>query len=670
MKRAIAVGAVLAISTMLTPAPASAATSPVTATVDLPRHSTVVTATKLAADYYRTTYAHTTLTPKNGWSWATYAQGVQALYRQSGDQRYLSDGLAWGKSNAWDISTPQQETNPDSIKAGQTYFDLNAIDPAASLAVMDATMAKDLTGLPLSQYDWIDALFMGLPNWTRWATRTGNSAYLDKLDALYAWARTEGGTSSRCTGKTVPQAGLFDATQGLWYRDCTFIGAKDANGQPIFWARGNGWTIAAMAQVRQSLPAGDPRGAKYASMLQTMAARLVQQQGSDGLWRSSLTDSALYPQPETSGTALITYALAYGIKAGILDAPTYLPAVARAWQGLTTVSLQKNGFVTNCQGPGVGPGTSYPAKAPRTAPTSTSSGTVNIDSPPFCVGAFLLAGSAVAQLTSSPSTGRPVVCTGQQVGNEASRVDDGDVTTRWSASGFPQAVTIDLSAQYRLSNAMVVPYLDRAYRYRIETSTDKVHWQLVVDRTTSTSTGSRLDDFAPGTVNARYARLTVVGVYGVSTTWASIQEFAVFDRFNPRVDLARAHPTTGTTTLSGHPATNATDGSSTTWWSAAKAPTTSSAQTLLVDLGASTPIDTIRVFSRAGYGPHHVTVSVSTTGTTYSPVASVDLANAEGPSAVVFPRTNARWVRLTSTSSYSASTVSIEQFEVFRAVGS
>jgi len=362
------------------------------------------------------------------------------------------------------------------MKAGQTYVDLHAIDPAASLAVLDAAMARDLTGLPLSQYDWIDALFMGLPNWARWATRTGNPAYLDKLDALYAWTRTAGGTSARCAGKPPAQAGLFDAAQGLWYRDCTFVGVRDTNDRPIFWGRGNGWTIAAMAQVHQLLPVGDPGGAKYADMLATMAARLAALQGSDGLWRASLADAALYPQAETSGTGLITYALAYGIKAGILDAPTYLPVVARAWRGLTTISLQPSGFVANCQGPGVGPGPSYTAKAPRTAPTSTSSGTVNIDSPPFCVGALLLAGSAVAQLTSSPSTGRPVAYTSQQVGNEARGVDDGDVTTRWSASGFPQAATIDLGAQYRLSNSMVVPYLERAYRFRIETSIDTVHW--------------------------------------------------------------------------------------------------------------------------------------------------------------------------------------------------
>ena len=75
------------------------------------------------------------------------------------------------------------------------------------------------------------------------------------------------------------------------------------------------------------------------------------------------------------------------------------------------------------------------------------------------------------------------------------------------------------------------------------------------------------------------------------------------------------------------------------------------------------------MFSRAGSGPKHVIVSVSTDGQAFSTVATVDLANSEGPSAVVFPTVNAHWVRLQSTSSYSASTVSVEQFEVFHALG-
>lgn len=526
MRRAVAAGAVVAVAMAIAPATLLAAPVAQAAAVALPTHGAIVNATKLAASYYRTTYAHTTVTPKNGWSWGTYTQGVQALYEQAGDQEFLTDGLTWGKSNAWGVST---EPDPNELEAAKTYFDLNAIDPTASLSAMDAVMAHDLTSVPVSQYNYADALFVGLPDWTRWATRTGDSAYLDKLDALYEWTRDQGGTSSLCKGKAVPTAGLFDATQGLWYRDCTYDGVKDAKGQPIFWSRGNGWVIAAMADVLKTLPAGSPYAATYASMLQTMAAHLAPLQGSDGLWRASLLDSALYPGPETSGTALITYALAYGIKAGILDSATYLPVVAKAWQGLTTISLQPSGFVTDCQAVGQAPAAAYTAKSPRTKQTATSAGTVNADSPPFCVGAFLLAGAQVAQLISSPSTGRPATHTGQAVaGYDANRVNDGDVTTRWSVSGFPQAVTIDLGSNHQLSNASVVPYLDRAYRFRIDTSTDDTHWKLVVDRTANTRAGSIDDNFATGPITARYVRLTVTGVYGVSTSWVSIQEFAVY----------------------------------------------------------------------------------------------------------------------------------------------
>jgi hypothetical protein len=62
-----------------------------------------------------------------------------------------------------------------------------------------------------------------------------------------------------------------------------------------------------------------------------------------------------------------------------------------------------------------------------------------------------------------------------------------------------------------------------------------------------------------------------------------------------------------------------------------------------------------------------VTVSVKASGTTYTTVASVNLVNAEGPHQVLLPLTSARWIRLTSTSSYSTSTTAVEELEVFRA---
>lgn len=489
-------------------------------------HSSVVRAAELAADYYRPTFANTTLVPRNGWSWSTYFQGVESLYRHAGDARHQADAMAWGQANSWQLTTA--ETNPDTVKAGQVYAALNEVDPTASLAAMDNRMATDLTGMPASQYDWADALFMGLPNWASWARRTGDPAYLDKMDALFTWARDQGATSSRCAGKAKPQPGLIEPTSGLWYRDCTFVGARDGSGQPIIWGRGNGWVLAALAEVVRQLPPGDPRAVKYVDLLRSMAAELLRLQGADGFWRASLLDPALYPQPETSGTALITYALASGIRSGALDSATYSPVVARAWHGLSTTALQPSGFVTDCQPMGTRPAAPYVGSAPAVAPTSTSAGSVNADSPPFCVGAFLLAATEVAQLVDAWSTGRPVTCSAQQAGSEASRVNDGDVTTRWSAPGFPQSVTLDLGSARPVASSMVVTFADRAYGYRIEASPDRRRWRMLVNRSTNTSPGTRVDDFRPGAGTARFVRLTVVGVSADPTTWVSIQEFAVY----------------------------------------------------------------------------------------------------------------------------------------------
>ena len=333
-----------------------------------------------------------------------------------------SDGMVWGAANGWQLAQPP-EFPADSLKALQIYYDLHAIDPSVSLTAADARMAADLAVPVSSQYWWIDTLFMALPDWARWADRTGDPAYLDKLDEIFTWVRDSAGSHSSCGSKS-PQDGLFDASQGLWYRDCSYIGKPDPRGLPIFWGRGNGWVIAAMAQVLDAQPGGDPRGAKYAQMLTTMAARLVQLQGSDGLWRSSLLDNALYPQPETSASALITYALAYGIKAGILDAATYLPAVVRAWKGLTTLSLQPSGFVKNCQPVGGAPAGAYTAKAPRVAPTPTSAGSVTADSPPFCVGGILAGrrrGSATHQQPVHRSAGDLHGPAGRQRGQPGQR---------------------------------------------------------------------------------------------------------------------------------------------------------------------------------------------------------------------------------------------------------
>jgi rhamnogalacturonyl hydrolase YesR len=389
---------------------AAGAGEPDRGTVPAPRPSDVVTAMHRAIGYYGGSYAVATGV-RNGWSWSTYVDGVLQAYRTSGEAGLLEHATAWGRDTAWTLTT--REEDPNEIKAAQNYAelaDLAELDPPASLASADARMRAGLS-LPDDTWTWADALFMTMPAAARWARRTGDAAYLDTMDRLYRWTRDDGITADPppgsptwdCAGRP---GGLYDPAERLWYRDCSFIGRLEA-GRKVFWGRGNAWVAAAMAETLEQLPPGDPRAQPYVAMLRDLAGRLREVQGADGMWRTSLLDAAHYPVPETSATGLFAYAIARGVTLGLLDRDTYAPVALRAWDGLIRISLQPSGFLSRCQTVGDRPGTPYQGTAPRTPASPSSPGTLHTDAPPFCVGAFLLAGSAVARLAGAFTAGRP-----------------------------------------------------------------------------------------------------------------------------------------------------------------------------------------------------------------------------------------------------------------------
>lgn len=61
----------------------------------LPSSSAILSKTSLAADYYRPMIPLAPQPSLNGWSWATFAQGENALFAESGDPAYLADGMTW-----------------------------------------------------------------------------------------------------------------------------------------------------------------------------------------------------------------------------------------------------------------------------------------------------------------------------------------------------------------------------------------------------------------------------------------------------------------------------------------------------------------------------------------------------------------------------------------------
>ncbi len=112
---------------------------------------------------------------------------------------------------------------------------------------------------------------------------------------------------------------------------------------------------------------------------------------------------------------------------------------------------------------------------------------------------------------------------------------DGGNGTRWASNASPgtlasapRYVTLDLGAAKNITKFVVWPYQARAYAYKIYVSTDGVNFgSPVVNVQPSTGATSYTHTLGTAAVG-RYVKLLVDGITGVSTTWASINEFDIF----------------------------------------------------------------------------------------------------------------------------------------------
>jgi hypothetical protein len=131
--------------------------------------------------------------------------------------------------------------------------------------------------------------------------------------------------------------------------------------------------------------------------------------------------------------------------------------------------------------------------------------------------------------TAPISQGKTATASTSQSDQDASQGNDGDFSTRWNAASgtFPQWWKVDLGSNKTVSKANIEWYhaSDRAYQYKIETSTDNVNFTTRLDKTGNTNSGVSTDTFSA--VTARYIRVTVTGC-NTSGAWAGFQEFQAF----------------------------------------------------------------------------------------------------------------------------------------------
>ena len=281
----------------------------------------------------------------NGWGTSVFYIGLMAAYQATGDEKYMLPCLWWSAGNNWEIK--QRPRNADDQNAGQVYTELYLTREEKEKWIADIKQAVDqMVAEPKPGWEdwfWCDALFMAPPVFARLGKITDNQAYYDLLNVMW-WDVVDF---------------LYDHEDHLFYRDKYFIGRLNENEKKIFWSRGNGWVMGGLVRVMQYLPEDHPDYSRYVVLLQNMAEAVTQWQRTDGLWHPNLVDPQIFPTPETSGSALITYALTWGLNQGYLNKEKYLPIIEKAWQGLIA-NVSNDGKLGWMQGPAARPGATFP----------------------------------------------------------------------------------------------------------------------------------------------------------------------------------------------------------------------------------------------------------------------------------------------------------------------
>lgn len=337
--------------------------------------------------------------------------GVADLANVSGNPMFVEaiqklgqrkSGTAGKPSGPWGLLYQDEENEPhhaDDMCIAQAYLDYFARtkDPVVledTLRRVGAATAQMLRPASSGKaegdaatawkagltWSWCDALFMAAPVHARLGDLTGDPKYLKAMHA--EWARVSDH--------------LYDPEEHLYYRDGRHITRKTKNGRKLFWSRGNGWVMGALARVLPYIPQDDPRRPFYIKQFKEMSAKLASIQRPDGTWSPSLLDFEQFPYSETSGTALNCFAMAWGINNGFLDDKTYRPVVEKAWAALL-VARNDKGFLGYVQGIGAEP-------ARVTASQSTWYGN----------GAFYMAAAQLAEMAPLNLPVSPVLTAAKQ----------------------------------------------------------------------------------------------------------------------------------------------------------------------------------------------------------------------------------------------------------------
>lgn len=357
----------------------------------LPDKKSVMQKMVLTNHYFMTKYADPSkplvtdkVRPSNIWTRGVYYEGLMALYALNPQAEYLKYATDWSEFHKWNLRDGITTRNADNHCCGQTYIDLYKLDKSKPERIenIKASIDKMMATDKVDDWWWIDALQMGMPVFAELGVIYKDDKYFQRMYDMYMDTKTKQG------------GGLYNAKDGLWWRDKAFVPPyKEPNGEDCYWSRGNGWVVAALVRVMDIMPKTAVGYTEYKKTYLEMMKALLPLQRPDGFWNVSLHDATHFGGKETSGTSLFIYGMAWGVRHGWLDRKVYLPVIAKAWNAMAKESVHADGKLGFVQGTGKEPKDGQPLSYDKTP-----------DFEDYGLGCYLLAGSEVYKLVPAVQT--------------------------------------------------------------------------------------------------------------------------------------------------------------------------------------------------------------------------------------------------------------------------
>ena len=288
----------------------------------------------------------------NAWTNAVLYSGMLEWARIADENTYKNWLYDIGEKSNWAIAEnfanySYKLYHADELCIGQFFIEMYKLYEKPELLESTQTRVDWIINNPPNDslrarhkqsWTWCDALYMAPPVYAQLASLTQDGKYLEFMDKQFKQTYEY----------------LFDKEEKLFFRDDSYFNKQEKNGKKVFWGRGNAWVVGGLVNILKYLPQDSPYRPFYENLFKEFVPQLITLQDSDGYWHASLLDPVTYPFPETSATALISYAVAYGINTGLLDKEKYLPSLNKAWIAVTK-TISEDGKVGWIQPIGANP---------------------------------------------------------------------------------------------------------------------------------------------------------------------------------------------------------------------------------------------------------------------------------------------------------------------------